>query len=138
MPKWESQAQLGKSKFSNDLLSEYTFRVLLSCIIRHAVQWLQSPLARRGDFSTVAYVVCFLTPGRGTAAHIPWRNYNVLHQERLICCIRKLIPHPGSLLMWITYLSSKRLSAKFRHGINKLLMLIVSNIMLGYGVTNVE
>jgi len=28
----------------------------LSCIIRHAVQWLQSPLARRGDFCTVAYV----------------------------------------------------------------------------------
>ena len=43
--------------------------MLLSCIIRHAVQWLQSPLARRGDFSTVAYVVCFPTPGRSTASH---------------------------------------------------------------------
>jgi hypothetical protein len=45
--------------------------MLLSCIIRHAVQWLQSPLACRGDFSTVAYVVCFLIIDRGTAAHTP-------------------------------------------------------------------
>lgn len=61
MLKWESLAQLGKSKW-NDLLSEFMFRMPLSCIIRHAVQWLQSPLACRGDFSTVAYVVCFSFP----------------------------------------------------------------------------
>ena len=43
--------------------------MLLSCIIRHAVQCLQSPLARRGDYNSVSYVVCFLTPSRGTPTH---------------------------------------------------------------------
>jgi hypothetical protein len=40
-----------------------------SCIIRNALQWVQSPLARRGDFSLVAYVVLFLIPDKAAAAH---------------------------------------------------------------------
>jgi hypothetical protein len=78
LPRSQHQCPNGKAELNpgrvsgNDLLSQYMFRRLfLSCIIRHAVQWLQTPLARRGDFSTVAYVVCFLTNDRGTAAHTP-------------------------------------------------------------------
>jgi hypothetical protein len=42
-------------------MSEYLFgMLLLSCIIRNALHWVQSPLARRGDFSLVVYVVGFL------------------------------------------------------------------------------
>jgi hypothetical protein len=40
-------------------VSEYLFRMILSCIIRNALHWVQSPLARRGDFSLVVYVVGF-------------------------------------------------------------------------------
>ena len=38
--------------------------MLLSSIIRNALHWVQSPLARRGDFSLVAYVVLFLITHR--------------------------------------------------------------------------
>jgi hypothetical protein len=43
----------------------------LSCIIRNALLWVQSPLARRGDFSLVAYVVWLPIPEKAAAIHIP-------------------------------------------------------------------
>lgn len=44
-------------------------RTHLSCIVRNALQWVQSPLARRGDFSLIAYVVRSLIPDKAAPAH---------------------------------------------------------------------
>ncbi len=94
-------------------------RIPFSCIIRNALQWVQSPLARRGDFSLVAYVVRTLFPIGCRLSHSR-RNCNVSSHGHLICCIRTQTHHLASSLMWITYSSLRLLSARSRRGTHRL------------------
>ncbi len=67
-PRSQHQCPDGKAKLNQGRVSECDpvfcadSRIPFSCIIRNALQWVQSPLARRGDFSLVAYVVRPLFP----------------------------------------------------------------------------
>lgn len=131
LPRPQYQCPNGKASFrqgrvsGHDLLSGYLFSILLVVSSVMPYTGCSPHLLVEGTFSSwfTWYGSCLLT--KGCCCSRPRRNCNVSFHERLICCIRKQIPHPDSLLTWITCSSSKLLSGKFKRGMHKSLMPIV-------------